>query len=789
MTLARTAWNRHIALGLVSAALLAAQVVMMQILATSQWSHFAALVISIALLGFGVAGSLLALNREKMLKEQARLLPVLFLICSITLVGPFEFAQYLFGGFDSLMLFSSPIETAKLGLSALILMCPFVSGALGIGLVFTAETQKIGSYYFSNLIGSGFGVVIALWGLDQLYPEYMLPLCALLPLIGAMTLLGRKPSVLWGGMILTVFIIGFCLAHPRQIQLSQYKDLQRTLNLPGAEIIARQPSAAGQIHLVYSPALHSSDAISLRWQEKAINAPTVFINGNAYGAAMISEEASLSLDATPNFLPYALGRRNKVLVLDSGTGTYVQHALNHGATQVTAVEAYPDVLMILQKTLSDRYNQLLKHPNVDWVTSSPRVWLARDNELYDLIILPEVGSFGGDSGLFALAERPLLTTEALTDAFGQLTPHGCLIVTTWLDYPVRRPVRLLNTIVTAMNNAKMSPAKPYIAAIRSWATITFYIKRTPLIAEEVEATRRFAEQWQFDLALLPNIQTHERQRFHKLYDDSILGQLDLIVSDKSKNLFGNYPFRIDPPTDNQPFFDQFLRWQTLPELSKLYGWRTLSYIEIGWLIAALSALILSSLAIMLIIFPLLKLPKSTRTFRTCLYFGGLAFGYMWVEMGLIHQLTVYLNYPTIAAAVVIGTMLIGSGLGSFFSVRILEANSCRIASLIFFAVMGYAMLFSPLLTKTLDQSHLTRALVTISAILPLAFLMGMPFPLGLRWLDKTRPKEVPWAWGINNCLSVAGAAIATLFAVEFGYKFLLIAAAVAYAFPAAIRIR
>jgi hypothetical protein len=340
-----------------------------------------------------------------------------------------------------------------------------------------------------------------------------------------------------------------------------------------------------------------------------------------------------------------------------------------------------------------------------------------------------------------------------------------------------------------MNNAKMSPAKPYIAAIRSWATITFYIKRTPLIAEEVEATRRFAEQWQFDLALLPNIQTHERQRFHKLYDDSILGQLDLIVSDKSKNLFGNYPFRIDPPTDNQPFFDQFLRWQTLPELSKLYGWRTLSYIEIGWLIAALSALILSSLAIMLIIFPLLKLPKSTRTFRTCLYFGGLAFGYMWVEMGLIHQLTVYLNYPTIAAAVVIGTMLIGSGLGSFFSVRILEANSCRIASLIFFAVMVYAMLFSPLLTKTLDQSHLTRALVTISAILPLAFLMGMPFPLGLRWLDKTRPKEVPWAWGINNCLSVAGAAIATLFAVEFGYKFLLIAAAVAYAFPAAIRIR
>ena len=63
------------------------------------------------------------------------------------------------------------------------------------------------------------------------------------------------------------------------------------------------------------------------------------------------------------------------------------------------------------------------------------------------------------------------------------------------------------------------------------------------------------------------------------------------------------------------------------------------------------------------------------------------------------------------------------------------------------------------------------AKMTLSAALiaPLAFAMGMPFPLGLARLAVGAPDWIPWAWAINGCASVVSAVLATLLAIHFGF--------------------
>jgi hypothetical protein len=99
----------------------------------------------------------------------------------------------------------------------------------------------------------------------------------------------------------------------------------------------------------------------------------------------------------------------------------------------------------------------------------------------------------------------------------------------------------------------------------------------------------------------------------------------------------------------------------------------------------------------------------------------------------------------------------------------------------------YALLLTPFLQATLQLSLPGRTILAVLVLIPPAVVMGMPFPLGLRLLNRVHSAEVPWAWGINGCLSVVGAAMATLIAVEVGYSLLLILAAGAYLVAMVVR--
>jgi len=73
-----------------------------------------------------------------------------------------------------------------------------------------------------------------------------------------------------------------------------------------------------------------------------------------------------------------------------------------------------------------------------------------------------------------------------------------------------------------------------------------------------------------------------------------------------------------------------------------------------------------------------------------------------------------------------------------------------------------------------------RALAAVIGLAPLAILMGLPFPLGLTWLEGDAPDLVAWAWAVNGCASVIASVLAAILALSYGFTLVLLLGAIAY---------
>jgi hypothetical protein len=816
----------HLALATISGAVIAYQLALMQILSLVQWHHFASLIIAVALLGFGAAGTCLALLRPWLMRRFAQLLPLVLCLSGAAMAVMPGLAQDPWARFDSLLVFTGTRQILRLLLTCGLYFLPVFLAALAIGMIFVRASRDIGRLYFWNLAGSGLGGA-ALTGLMWLFPPAMLPgLAALAAVAAAVVVLpqglrrhfpprtggggpalparpeesaaGRRPGapgrdpgrglrwVLVGAALLSLLIAAASLIRPPVPVLSEFKGLRRALILPGARITHERTSPYGLMQVFTSPALRYAPGLSLTWQERLPAQAAVFNNGDWFGAIVPRQEQGQQafMDHTTAALPYALGDRKRVLFLDAGTGSLIPQALGHGAERITAVEPHPVILSILKGELAAETGEILRHPAVSVHNLSARTFLALDSSTYDLIVLPTVDAFGGTSGLQAVTERYLLTREAFRQMWRKLTPDGAISITCWMDYPLRHPLKILATLAEVLESEGAGEIRDHLAAVRGWGTITILAKKGRLDGADGEKIRRFCSRLLFDPALLPDVRPEERARFNSLQDGRFFFSLDQLISTSRVRFIADYSFDIRPATDDRPYFSQFLRWRSIPELVKLYGGRAFPFLEAGYLLVLLTLLLLSIASAVLILLPLgfLRRRGGCRI-STLIYFSGLGIGYMFVEIVLIQRFLLIFGSPIQAAAVVISGMLVFSGVGSLLSKDRIGNGKRALAlfSLLILTILGHALLLSPLLRATVALPPAARIVLSLLIIAPAALLMGMPFPLGIRLLAGTGEQEIPWAWGINGCLSVVGSVLATVIAVELGFAWVMYLAALAYA--------
>lgn len=785
----------HTSIGALSAAVIAYQLILMHLLSIVQWYHFAYMVISVALLGFGASGTVIALARTWLIDRFESLLPALMMASGASMAWVFGLSQTSVARFDSYLLFVDAAQVASLFLSYLLFFIPFFFAALAIGLTLIKHVEQIGSYYFANLLGSGVGGLVALvllWNIDA---EQLPALAGLLAVLAGLLIIPKRKAripVALGIFALTLVHVAL-LVRPEPI-LSQYKSLSRTLTLPDARIELERNSPQGLLQVVSSSALRFAPGMSL---SDPVDIPAqrgVFNNGDWVGpvTAWMPGDSTHILDHTTSALPYVIRKRRSVLALNAGTGDEIAHALANGATRIVVVEPHESLVGLMRSELTEFTDSLFYRDEITVLKLEPRAMLATDSSRYDVITIPAVGAFGGTVGLSAMQEQYLLTTQGLRAMWDRLSSTGALSITVWMDYPYRYILKMLASLVEVLDEAGVKNTADHMVAVRSWGSVTIVVARSAFTADEVERIRAFSSRSSFDPLLLPGLDREERAEFNAVQDERFFEYVDQIFSSERDQLYETYDFDIRPATDNRPYFSRFLRWRHLPQLLDQFGSQTFPFLEVGYLITGVTFIQIFLAALLLIIIPLFRLGwRGPGQAWTISYFGGLGLGYLFVEIVLIQRFTLYLGHPIYATAAVLATLFICSGAGSLFSERLKPERRTvmRAAGFVALILLPYVVFLTPLLQATIALPTVWKVILAFVLIAPPTFFMGIPFPVGLRFLSTRSDAQVPWAWGINGCFSVISTALAAILAVELGFVAVMLFAVAAYGLVAIVSVR
>jgi hypothetical protein len=195
------------------------------------------------------------------------------------------------------------------------------------------------------------------------------------------------------------------------------------------------------------------------------------------------------------------------------------------------------------------------------------------------------------------------------------------------------------------------------------------------------------------------------------------------------------------------------------------------------------------LCLLLILAPLAALRQQQRypaRVRSGIYFLCLGLAFLFVEIACMQRYGLFVGHPLFAAVAVLAGFLMFAGAGSLFASRIRNRSRALpwvVAGIVLLLALHVFALPPP---PGILESTAGRVVLTLALIAPLAFLMGMPFPLGLSRLAGEAPAFIPWAWGINGCASVLSALLAALLAVHLGYSVVLLMAAALYGVAVAV---
>jgi hypothetical protein len=743
---------------LVSAGAIGYELLLMRVLSIVQWHHFAYMIISLALLGYGASGTAIALLRHRLEPHFETAFAASAGLFSVTMVVCFALGQRV--PFNALEIVWDPWQFASLSLIYLLFFVPFFFAASCIGLTFTCRRTAISKIYFFDLLGAGLGAVVIIGLLFRLMPQHAVIVLAVLPLAASLLIgagsTARLPLALTQLLWLVILASG-ATQDRLDLRISEYKGLSQALQVIDSRVLAVSSSPLGLLTVVESPTVPFRHAPGLSFNTRHVPPEQLAIFSDADSMSVINRfdgqlEALAYLGDITAALPYALLDKPKVLVLGAGAGSDLLLALYHGAIRVDAVELNPQMTAFVQ----DRYSAFAGK-----VYDDPRI------ELHIKGLLDSFGASG--SGVQSLNESYIYTVEALREYMA----HA----------------------IEAMRANGISDPGKRLVAIRSWNTSTLLIRNGEFTPEEIGEVREFANSRSFDTTYFPAIDADHANRFNLLEQAYLYDGTQALLGEHAEEYVERYKFQIEPATDDRPYYFHFFKWATLPEVMSLRKAGGAGLIEWGYLILVATLLQAVVAGLILILVPLARIERSWPD-GTGLRMGGyfllLGFAFLFVEMAFIQKFILFLSHPLYSVAVVLSGFLVFAGLGSAASdplARRLEKTGGSLATLavggIAIVSLGYVFLLPVVFKSFIGFADTAKIAVSILMIAPLAFCMGIPFPVGLMRLAERAPDFIPWAWGINGFASVTSAVLATLLAIEFGFTSVIVLALFIYGVAAA----
>ena len=770
----------------------------MRLFSIIQWHHFAYMMISLALLGYGVSGAFLMLLQRQLLQRFAASYLINLVLFAVTSVACFLLAQRI--PFNAEEVLWDPRQSLWLLSTYLLLAVPFFFAANAIGLALVYYRERLSRIYAADLLGAGLGSIGILLLLFVLLPVQALMALGLLGIVAALIgsrELRQRSVVVW----LILPLLAALLFMPdswRTLEMSPYKGLSQALLVRDTRVIAQRSSPLGLLNVVQSPTIPLRHAPGLSLNATTEPPPQLAMFTDGDGLSVINRysgdtQTLAYLDQLTSALPYHLRPIRRGLVLGAGGGSDVLQALYHDAAHIDAVELNPQFARLMTTDYADFSGHLYEMPGVTLHIAEARSFVAGSAGDYDLIQVSLLDSYSASaSGQYALSENHLYTTEALGEFLQKLAADGFLSITRWIKLPPRDTLKLLATAIDALRASGVHDPGQQLILIRGWQTSTLLIKNGIVSAADIERVRTFCSARSFDVAWYPGITQGESNRYNRLRAAWFHDAAVALLGEQRERFLDDYKFNLIPSSDDRPHFFHFFKWRTLQEILQLRERGGAPLTDAGYLVlvATLAQALLASL--LLILLPIWIYQRRIRPGRQAIrrsrvagYFLVLGLAFLFIEIAFIQKFLLFLHHPLYAIAVVLSSFLVFSGLGSAWLGGVAPGNRGRllVGAVAAIVVLGalYLLLLGTLLEQFAALPDVARILISASLIAPLAFCMGMPFPLGLAQLADHAPDLIPWAWAINGCASVVSAVLATLLAIHLGFTTVIAIALALYA--------
>ena len=776
---------------------LAYEILLMRLFSIVQYHHFAYMVISIALLGYGASGTFLAFFRQYLLHRYSTSLVVNIILMGITAVACFFGGQHLLFNPDEI--FWNNRYLFSLFSLYLLLALPFFFAANCIALTFLNFRQRISEVYAADLAGAGLGSVFIIGMLFALLPQKLLLLLGSMILAVAavawleLCLRPRWPALLFLGSAALFFLVP---SDWTQLAISPYKGLSNQMRITGSRIIEEKSSPLALLSVVENDLVpfRYAPGLSLAAVFEPPEQVGVFMDGDSMSVISRFPEVRSQLgyfDMFTSSLPYHLKSAPHVLLLGAGTGSDILQAIYFNVARITAIELNPQVVTLVRERAVFSGN-LYNRPDVHLHISEARSFVSGSSEYFDIIQIPFLDSFSSSAtGLYALNENYLYTVEAIQEYVRHLASSGFLCMSRWVKLPPRDALKLFATSVQALRGMGIHNPGDYLAMIRGWQSASMLVKSSPLTPADIQILRKFCRERLFDLVYYPGMKETEANRFNMLQQPYFHDGVVSLLADDAQQYIERYKFNIQPTTDDRPYFSNFFKWRTLPEILKMRGQGSMALLESGYLILVLTLFQAIAASLALVLLPVIARPFKLTRLRTwnrsrvVMYFFAIGLAFLFLEIAFIQKFILYLGHPLYAAAAVLAIFLVFAGMGSQFS----QAKCFHVAwPATVLLIVGALDLVSAnfLFTYLIQLPGTVKIIVAVIMLGPLAFCMGIPFPLALTGVGASAPDLIPWVWAVNGCASVIAAVLATILAIHFGFTAVVVIALVLYGLAAVI---
>lgn len=774
--------RHYAAIFLVSLSLLILEIAVARILSVALYSHYAFVAVSLAMFGLGVSSLVVYLLPDHFTRERVdeqvvgytRLFAVSVAL-SIAVFLQIPIVQSL-----------SASGFISLSLAYTVLAVPFFFGGVCIALLMTHFSAHIGSIYWADLFGASIGCLVVVM-MMQILPGPQVALVAACLAAIVSFVIARASSAPVGradyATLTAVAVLVMIGATTDLLTMKYvknwdyaYADYEAWNAFSRVSAFDVPQNAAQVVPLKNTADFYEGDdypATMMLDIDGAAWTPMMNYDGDIESIQFLRESVL--------YAAHHIRTDADVLIIGTGGGRDLLAAVAFEQPSILGIELNPLMRHIVQDRYGDYSGRPYTLPNVNVIVDEARSRLHQIDRDFDIIQLSLIDTFSlNAAGGFVFSENNLYTRQAFQQYYRHLSDDGILSITRYFveQYPVEI-LKTLNLMRAAWAAEGIESIEDRVLVLKLGMSCTVLAKKAKYTDEELAVVDAMVKEHGFSVLYGPG-----RWVGHP-------DVVDVLRAPDPAAFAAAYPYRIEAPTDDRPFFFSFLRGRldTVPSLQEdpfqfLRLWN--DAINLVYMLIA----VVTTLATIFFFGPLLLLARRgigevhvVSTMAYLLYFALLGYGFMMIEIPLLQQFILFLGYPVYALAVVLFALLLFSGAGSLLTTRF-HSDPRSALTKVLVAIVAVSLVYAYALPMIIEQflgvSIMLKIPITVVLLAPVGLLLGMAYPLGIGVLREESEKLVPWAWGMNGAMSVVASVLATFIGSRVGFTVALLTGIAAY---------